>query len=52
MKDNQDRKAIKINGCIEVPHDLTEDDFSNIFIDFVEDHGWYFGGSIKEFKEE
>lgn len=39
-------KEIKINGCISVPEGLSEDDFSDKFIDFVENNNWSFGGSI------
>lgn len=42
------RKEFEINGCIEVPMALSEDEFWNKFIDFIEDNNWYFGGGIKE----
>lgn len=44
-------KEIEINGCCEVPYDLSEDEFFDLFIDFIESHGWYFGGGIHEYKE-
>ena len=36
-------KEIEINGCIEVPNEVT-----NAFIDFIESKGWYFGGGFQE----
>lgn len=45
-------KVFEINGCVEVPEDISEDEFWNIFIDFVEAHNWYFGGGINECTEE
>lgn len=40
-------KIIKIDGCIEVPPELTEDEFLDKFIKFIEDNGWYFGGGTQ-----
>lgn len=45
------RKEFEINGCIEVPSEVTEDDFLKKFIDFVESNNWYFGGGIKEIRD-
>lgn len=44
------KKEIEINGCCEVSESLTLDEFNDLFIDFIEEHGWYFGGGIKEYK--
>ena len=41
-------KEIEINGCIEIPPELSYDDFWKIFIDFVEANNWAFGGGMKE----
>ena len=41
-------KEVEINGCIEVPQELSMDDFWKIFIDFVEANNWSFGGGMKE----
>ena len=41
-------KAIEIQGSVEVPLELDFDDFWNIFIDFIEDHKWSFGGGMNE----
>lgn len=42
------RKEFEIQGCIEVPPEVTEDEFWNAFIGFVESKGWSFGGGIQE----
>ena len=45
------RKEFEINGCIEVQAEITEDEFSNAFIQFVESKGWSFGGGINEIQD-
>lgn len=42
------RKEFEINGCIEVPSELSKADFWDKFFDFVEANNWYFGGGINE----
>ena len=42
------RKEIEINGCIEIPPEMTMDDFCDAFIELVESRGWYFGGGFRE----
>ena len=42
------RKEFEINGCVEVPPEVTEDEFSEAFLKFIESRGWRFGGGIKE----
>lgn len=37
-------KEIEINGCVSIPNDLTHDEFSEKFINFIESNGWWFGG--------
>lgn len=41
-------KIIEIDGCVEVPDEVTVDDFLDLFIEFVESHDWYFGGGVRE----
>lgn len=41
-------KEFEINGCVMVSSDVTDDDFWEAFIDFVESKGWFFGGGIEE----
>ena len=42
-------KEIEINGCISIQNDLTHDEFSEKFINFIESNGWCFGGGTKVF---
>ena len=42
------RKEIEINGCVEIPPDMTMDEFWEEFIRFVESKGWSFGGGLRE----
>lgn len=46
------RKVFEINGCIETPMDITEDEFWETFIDFIEANHWDFGGSTRELSED
>lgn len=41
-------KEFEIQGCIEVPINLSEDEFFNEFIGFIESKNWSFGGGINE----
>lgn len=41
-------KEFEVNGCVEVPSNLSEDEFWNEFIGFIESKGWLFGGIISE----
>ena len=45
------RKEFEIHGCIEVPPEMTEEEFWNRFIRFVEENGWSFGGGISEIRD-
>ena len=42
------RKEIEINGCIEIPPEMTMDEFTDVFIEMIESKGWYFGGGFRE----
>ena len=42
------RKEIEINGCVEIPGEVTQEEFVDAFIDWVESKGWYFGGGFRE----
>ena len=42
------RKEIEINGCIEIPPEMTMDEFDAAFIEMIESRGWYFGGGFRE----
>ncbi|MBQ9647101.1 MAG: hypothetical protein IJV43_01905 [Oscillospiraceae bacterium] len=41
-------KEFEINGCVEVPAEVSYDEFWHRFIAFVEANGWRFGGGINE----
>lgn len=42
------RKEIEINGCIEIPPEMTSGEFTDTFIEWIESKGWYFGGDFRE----
>lgn len=42
------RKEIEINGCIEIPPEMTMDEFEDAFLALIESKGWYFGGGFNE----
>ena len=42
------RREIEINGCIEIPPEMTMDEFTDVFIEMIESKGWYFGGGFRE----
>lgn len=42
------KKEFEINGYIEVPIDVSEKDFFEKFIQFVESNNWSFTGVIDE----
>ena len=44
-------KGIEINGYVEVPPIVTNEEFLDKFIDFIESNHWYFGGATKEVEE-
>lgn len=42
------RKEIEINGCVEIPCEITTDEFADAFIEWIESKGWHFGGGFNE----
>lgn len=42
------RKEIEINGCIEIPPEMTMDAFTEAFLELIESKGWSFGGGFNE----
>ena len=42
------RKEMEINGCIEIPPEMTMDEFTAEFLELIESKGWYFGGGFHE----
>ncbi|MBQ7817484.1 MAG: hypothetical protein IJ388_01630 [Oscillospiraceae bacterium] len=45
-------KEIEIRGCIEVTDEITVDEVTDAFIDFIESKGWYFGGGFQEITDK
>lgn len=43
-------REIEIDGCVSVPEECSEDEFSDKFIDFVDRNHWSYGGGIKYIK--
>lgn len=41
------RKEIELQGCVEVPMELSQDDFCCRFLAFVENNRWSFGGGMQ-----
>ena len=46
--------GVKLDGCVYTNdgEDLSEEEFSNAFIEFIEERGWYFGGGLYEVDED
>lgn len=42
------RKEMEVIGCIEIPPEMTMDEFVDEFVEMMESKGWYFGGGFKE----
>lgn len=42
---------IEIQGCLTVPDKISLDDVTDIFLKFVESHGWYYGGGFSEIRD-
>lgn len=47
-----DCRLVEINGVVEVPPIISIDQFSDMFISFIEAHGWFFGGGYKDITED
>lgn len=41
-------KEIEIQGCVEIPSEMSADAFIDDFIAYIESRGWYFGGGFRE----
>ena len=42
------RKEMEVVGCIEIPPEMTMDEFTDKFLKLMETKGWFFGGGFKE----
>lgn len=43
---------IEIQGYLTVPDKISLDNVTDIFLKFIESHGWYYGGGFNEFKDD
>ena len=41
-------KELEINGCISIPEDMEFSEFTELFYEFLEQHGCSFGGGTRE----
>ena len=46
------RKEIEINGCVEILCEISIDEFTDAFIEWIESKGWYFGGGFQEITDK
>ncbi len=42
---------IELCGCLTIPDDADFDKITDVFLDFVESHGWYYGGGFSEIRD-
>ena len=47
-----DCRLIEINGVAEIYPNVSSDQFADMFIRFIESHGWFFGGGFKDITNE
>ncbi len=40
-------KEIEMQGCIEIPPEVSQDEVCDKLIAFIEANGWYFGGGFR-----
>ena len=40
-------KEFEFQGCVEVPMELSEDQFLDRFLMFIEENSWSFGGGVR-----
>ena len=41
------RKEIELQRCVEIPMELSEDQFLDRFLTFIEANNWSFGGGVR-----
>lgn len=44
-------KEIEVQGCIEIPPEISQDGVLDKFIEFVEANGWSFGGGFRTIED-
>ena len=45
-------RLIEIDGVVEVPISVTQEQFEDAFEKFIESNQWYFGGGIEDVTDE
>lgn len=45
-------RLVEINGVAEIHAVISSDQFCDMFISFIEAHGWFFGGGFKDITDE
>lgn len=45
-------RLIQINGTIEIPKNVSHDDFMDEFLTWCESKGYYFGGGTVEIEDD
>jgi len=45
-------RLVEINGVAEIHPAISSDQFCDMFIRFIEAHGWFFGGGFKDITDE
>ena len=45
-------RVIELRGCVEVPDNISSDDFCDSFLEFLEAKDWYYCGGMKELPPE
>lgn len=45
-------RLIEIGGVVEINPNISSDKFTDMFIRFIEAHGWFFGGGFKDITQE
>ncbi len=44
----KNERVIKVEGCVSIQPFMSQDDFIDRFISFIEMQGWYFGGGTED----
>ena len=44
-------KVIEVSGGMEIPDEMTMDEFIDAFLELIESKGWFFGGGFKEMSD-
>lgn len=42
---------IEMQGCLTIPDDVDYDKVTDMFLEFIESHGWIYGGGFTEIRD-